>query len=192
MSPKEPNQQTKAQAKHSIPVSLAVNDAILRAAAEQRMEPTEIILRAIISNLIENGYLDEANAERIRLYWALVDRAVKAAQDICIAGRFESSITLDAIHDCMRDTEKLPNLPYTWVDGYRTYVKDDIFKNGNPEKGPINREIGFRIRAGIGGRVEMGENKKPKTVKVLGEIIQSYTPMKDFDRVAFKPQADSH
>ena len=29
-----------------------------------------------------------------------------------------------------------------WLDGYRRYVKDNIFKNGNPEKGPINREIG--------------------------------------------------
>ena len=77
---------------------------------------------------------------------------------------------------------QLKGQPHNWAEAYRAYVKDDIYKNGNPEKGPINREIGFRVRAGIGGFVEKGEDKKPKQTKVLGEIIQSYTPMKDFNQ----------
>jgi hypothetical protein len=39
--------------------------------------------------------------------------------------------------------------------------------------------------------VEKGDDGKPKMTKVLGEIIQSYTRMKDFDRVTFKPQVPS-
>ena len=137
----------------------------------------------------QNGFIEKGEADRIKLFWALVDRAVQAAQDICRANRFKSSITLDAIRDCMKDPAKLDGQPYRWTDGYRAYVKDDIYKNGNPEKGPINHEIGFRIRAGIGGVVEKGDDGKSKTTKVLGEIIQSYTPMADFDQVTFKPQA---
>ncbi len=175
--------------KHTVPFTSAVNAALLRAAAAERMEPTEIIQRATINSLIKHGFIEKGEADRIKLYWALVDRAVRAAQDICRAGRFKSSITLDAIRDCMEDPAKLDGQPYSWTEGYRAYVKDDIYKNGNPEKGPINREIGFRIRAGIGGLVEKGSDGKPKIAKVLGEIIQSYTPMADFDQVAFKPQA---
>jgi hypothetical protein len=177
--------------KYTVPFTSAVNAALLRAAAAQRMEPTEIIQRATTNSLIEDGFIEKADADRIKLFWALVDRAVTAAQNICRANRFKSSITLDAIHDCMKDPAKLNGQPYNWTDGYRAYVQDDIYKNGNPEKGPINREIGFRIRAGIGGLVEKGDDGKSKTTKVLGEIIQSYTPMADFDQETFKPQASS-
>jgi hypothetical protein len=180
--------QSGTPIKHTVPFTSAVNAALLRAAAAERMEPTEIIQRATINSLIKDGFIDKGEADRIKLFWALVDRAVQAAQDICRANRFKSSITLDAIHDCMKDPAKLDGQPYNWTDGYRAYIKDDIYKNGNPEKGPINREIGFRIRAGIGGSVEKGDDGRPKTTKVLGEIIQSFTPMADFDRVTFKPQ----
>src|ERR1035438_7176711 len=183
--------QSPTQIKYTIPFTSVVNAALLRAAAAERMEPTEIIQRATINSLMENAFIEKVDADRIKLFWALVDRAVQAAQDICVADRFASSITLDAIHDCMRDPAKLAGQPYNWTEGYRAYVRDDIYKNGNPEKGPINREIGFRIRAGIGGVVEKGDDGKPKTTKVLGEIIQSYTPMADFDQVTFKPRATS-
>ena len=91
----------------------------------------------------------------------------------------------------MQDQANLAGRPYNWTEGYRAYVQDDIYQNGNPEKGPINREIGFRICAGIGGVVEKGDDGRSKTTKVLGEIIQSYTPMADFDQVTFKPQPSS-
>ncbi|MDF2117995.1 hypothetical protein PY365_20690 [Roseiarcaceae bacterium H3SJ34-1] len=167
--------------KYTVPFTIAANDGLLGAAAAERKEPTEIIQRATINYLIEKGYIDADEAERFKLFWKLVDQTVLAAQTICREGGFSRSITLDAIHLCMKDEN--------WLDGYRRYVKDDIFKNGNPEKGPINREIGFRIRAGIGGVVEKGDNNKSATVKVLGEIIQSYTPMADYDRKAFGPKA---
>ncbi|TIP03913.1 MAG: hypothetical protein E5X17_01830 [Mesorhizobium sp.] len=147
------------------------------AAQAERKEATEIIQRATINYLIDVGYMPPEEADRFKLFWWLVDETVLAAQKICRDGGFARSITLDAIHSCMNNPK--------WVDGYRTYVRDDIFKNGNPEKGPINREIGFRIRAGIGGVVEKTPQGKAATVKVLGEIIQSYTPMVDYDRDAF-------
>jgi hypothetical protein len=183
--------QLATQIKYTVPFTSVVNAALLRAAAAKRMEPTEIIQRATINSLMEDAFIEKVDADRIKLFWALVERAVQAAQEICRAGRFARSITLDAIQDCLKDPAKLAGQPYNWTEGYRAYVGDDIYKNGNPEKGPINREIGFRIRAGIGGFVEKGDDLKPKTMKVLGEIIQSYTPMKDFDRETFKPQATS-
>ena len=186
--PSSAGNQPGPQIKHSVPFASAVNAALLQAAAAERMEPTEIIQRAVIKSLIEDGFIVKEDADRIRLFWALVDRAVKAAQDICRANRFRRSITLDAIHECMKDPAMLDGQPYSWIDGYKVYVRDDIYRNGNPEKGPINREIGFRIRAGIGGVVEKDEDGKTKTTKVLGEIIQSYTPMADFDRETFKPK----
>jgi hypothetical protein len=164
--------------KYTVPFNAAANSGLLRAAKAERMEPTEIIQRATIKSLIEAGFIEKDDAERISLFWRLVDQTVTAAQELCRKGKFSSSITLDAIHICMADPK--------WVAGYCEYVKDDIFKNGNPEKGPINREIGFRIRSGIGGVTEKKDGKSVST-KVLGEIIQSFTPIVDYDRESFGP-----
>ena len=188
---KSAGNQPGAQIKHTVPFTSHVNAALLQAATAARVEPTEIIQRATINKLIEDGFIEKTDADRIKLFWALVDRVVTAAQNICRDDRFSSSVTLDAIHDCMKDPAKLPGRDYNWTDGYRAYVGEDIYKNGNPEKGPINREIGFRVRAGIGGRVEKTANGKSKNTKVLGEIIQTFTPMADFDRVTFNRQAAS-
>ena len=176
-----PTDPTPNPIKYTVPFTAAANGGLMLAAKAERMEPTEIIQRATIRSLIASGYIEETDADRIELFWRLVDQTVVAAQTLCREGKFSSSITLDAIRRCMADP--------AWLDGYKTYVRDDIFKSGNPEKGPINREIGFRIRAGIGGITEKGPDGKAMTMKVLGEIIQSYTPMADFDRVAFGPKA---
>lgn len=112
----------------------------------------------------------------MQLMWRLVERAVEEAKRICREGGFTSAITRDAIDACLADEE--------WRSGYREFVKDDIYKNGNPLKGLINREIGFRIRAGIGGTIIKGDNGKPAVAKVLGSIIQSYTPMQGFEKTA--------
>lgn len=169
-----------APVKYTVPFVPEANKALKLAASAAGMEPIEFIQRATINSLIKDGYIDKAEAARITLYWRTVDQVVSAAQALCGDGKFSSSITLDAIHECMTDP--------TWLEGYKVLVKDDIFKNGNPEKGPINREIGFRVRAGIGGVTVKDENNKPKTVKVLGEIIQSYTPMAKYDDVKFGPK----
>ena len=44
----------------------------------------------------------------------------------------------------------------------------------------MNREIGYAVRAGNVGNVQQVDGKAPLT-KVVGEIIQSYTPMNDYD-----------
>lgn len=167
------------QVKYTVPFTAAANHGLQKAAKAERLEPTEIIQRATIKYLIEVGYIDKNEADRFVLFWRLVDQTVATAQQICRNGGFSSSITLDSIRECMKDS--------AWLDGYREYVRDDIYKNGNPEKGPINREIGFRIRAGIDGITEKLPDGKAKTTKVLGEIIQSYTPMADYDRKNFGP-----
>src|ERR1700733_688762 len=96
-------ERTSPTLKHTVPFTPMANAALMRAAMAERMEPTEVIQRATINSLIENGYLDETEASRIRLFWRLVDQAVAAAQKICRDGAFKRSITLDAIHMCMKD-----------------------------------------------------------------------------------------
>ena len=163
----------------TVPFAPAVYDGLKRGAEQDRRELTEYIQRAVIEHLMEKGLLEKAEEDRIRLMWKLVDQAVAAAQKICREGGFTAAITLNAIQACMKD----PN----WVSGYREFVQDDIYKNGNPRKGVINREIGFRIRAGIGGETVKGADGKNASAKVLGEIVQTYTPMADFDRAQFGP-----
>ena len=56
-------------------------------------------------------------------------------------------------------------------------MRPNIYRTGIAEKGPINREIGFRVKEALGAQVKKDANGEAVTAKVLGEIIQSYTPL---------------
>ncbi|MFZ2104503.1 MAG: hypothetical protein WAV18_03820 [Roseiarcus sp.] len=159
--------------KMSLPLATVIHNALRAEAKTLRREFTEHVQRILAEHAIHAGYVKPNDAESLRLMWKLVEQAVEAAKAICRNGQFTSAITLASIQACKKDPE--------WLNGYRAFVQDDIYKNGNPLKGIINREIGFRIRAGIGGKVVTDANGKHEIVKVLGEIIQSFTPMESFD-----------
>jgi hypothetical protein len=109
---------------------------------------------------------------------SLVQRAVATACRIKRDDGFAPDITLKVFSACMAD--KL------WAADYETYVKDNPYKHGNPRKGAINREIGARIRKGIGVQVAKLSDGKPAKIPVSGSIIQSYTEMESFDSDAVK------
>ena len=159
--------------KLSMTLPTSVYAALGREANAFRRDIYEHIQRVLAEHVIETESLPAEEARMIELMWSLVDRTVDAAKAICREGGFNEDITLRAIERAKQDPR--------WIQDYATYVQDDIYKNGNPRKGPINREIGFRIREGIGATVIKDSTGKSATKKVLGEIIQSYTPMASFD-----------
>ena len=159
--------------KLSMTLRTSVYKALQVEAQQHRRELHEHIQRVLAEHVIAEDTIDSVDAERLKLMWSLVDRAVKRAKELCRNGEFGSDITLKTFKHCTEDPE--------WVDDYAKFVKDDIFKHGNPRKGPINREIGFRIRAGIGGTVVIGSDGKPAIIRVSGEVIQRYTPMESYN-----------
>jgi hypothetical protein len=56
-----------------------------------------------------------------------------------------------------------------------SYVRENLYKHGNPRKNSINKEIGSCIRKAIGGQVTKSSDGKPIKIPVLGSVIQSYT-----------------
>jgi hypothetical protein len=48
----------------------------------------------------------------------------------------------------------------------------------------INKEIGYRIREGIGGITIKAPDGKPAKKTVTGSIIQSFTPMESYTKSA--------
>ena len=175
-----PADDTPKAVKVSVPLPPSVHDALRQEAAQKRRELTEHIQRILAEHVIAEKTVEYAEAHRLQLTWSVIDRAVEKAKEICRTGGFTSAITLHAIQACTKDAQ--------WASDYRELVQDDIFKNGNPRKGDINREIGFRIRAGIGGKTVINPDGKVAVAKVLGEIIQSYTPMESFDADAVAPK----
>jgi hypothetical protein len=167
--------------KITVPLAASYERALLLAASTTHRELSDIVLRALVEWLIANGFLKGAEADLSRLTFAVVDEAVAAAQSICRAGGFDEAITLRAIQACCKNPE--------WLRNYGAIVgPDNIWKTGVQAKGNINREIGFRIRAGIGGvTVKLADGKTNATKRVTGEIIQSYTPMASYDDVTFGP-----
>ena len=151
--------------KLAIPLSALVYEALQRAAKADRREPTDYIQRILTNHVID--LLPAGEQARVRANWAVVEEAVAEAKKICRDGKFSKSITLDAIRTCTQRSG--------WIKTYENAVGD------NPLKGPLNREIGFRIRAAIGGTVEKDAAGNPIKAKVLGEVIQSYTPMTAYD-----------
>lgn len=165
--------QVEKVSKHTLTLPDGVYRALEASAAKRGLEPNELIQDLIVQQVIEDGTLDREIEKQIQAYKWLVAKAAAYAVQECRNGNFRSSLTADTFEACANDPE--------WAAKYRFYVQDDIFKNGNPRKGPINREIGFRIRQAIGAEVEKDANDKPVLKKVLGSVIQTYTPFTSYD-----------
>jgi hypothetical protein len=146
-----------------------LHHAVQQAVVADDGEVSLTVHRALVPYLEARGFLPRADAERFDLFWRLVNHVVLKAKEIAHDGQFPETVTLDAIHLAMKDD--------WWVTGYRTYIGADIYRTGIAEKGPINREIGFRVKGALGAQVKKDANGKVMTTRVLGEIIQSYTPL---------------
>ena len=135
-------------------------------------DPHEYIERVLTEHAITMELIDTGSAERLRLGWSLGDRAIETARELCRKGAFASDIIRETFQRCGDGP--------TWRGDYERYIGGDIYRHGNPLKS-INKEIGHRIRAGIGGTVLRHPNGKPVKEKVSGAIIQSFTLMERFD-----------
>ncbi|WP_146259530.1 hypothetical protein [Palleronia aestuarii] len=155
--------------KPSINIHPSVYGALEKIAAKQNIDVNEVIQRALIDFTWNERALDEEAYKELKMSRELIDQAVQVAQEICERDGFRSDITYEAIKVCKEDPE--------WIEKYRVIVGDDIYRNGNPRKGPINRQIGLRIRRATGAQPRLGSNGKPENVKVSGDIIQTYTPL---------------
>ena len=158
-----------ATTKLSISLNTAVHADIEAISATQKMDLNEVIQRALADFAWKEGALDEEDYKELKMTRELIDQAVQTALDICDRDGFRSDITYEAIKTCKQDER--------WVETYKTLVGGDIYRNGNPRKGAINRQIGFRIRFATEARPRLSSNGRPENVKVTGEIIQSYTPL---------------
>jgi hypothetical protein len=157
----------------SLRLDAVLHDAIWREARSKGREVGEHIQRILAEHAIAERLVDEDTAADYTRMWSLVSRAVEAARSICREGGFGPDITHQAILRCMKDVK--------WATDYEEYVRDNAYKHGNPRKGPINKEIGFRIREGIGGVVLLTEDGKPTKMPVAGSIVQSFTVMQSHD-----------
>jgi hypothetical protein len=165
--------QNEKVSKHTLTLPDGVYSALKVSAERVGLEPNDLIQDLIIDRVIADGTLDENTTKQINAYKWLVADAVERARDICLKGNFSPSLTADVFEAAANDPE--------WAAQYRFYIQDDIYKNGNPRKGPINREIGYRIRAAIGAEVEKDANGATALKKVTGLVIQSYTPFKTYN-----------
>ena len=128
--------------KFSQSIPTPVYSALQRKAQELGRETHEHIQRVLTQHVIDQQTIATDDAERLKLTWHVVDQCVETAKRICRDGGFSEHITLEAIQHCTRDP--------SWLEDYARCIEDDVYKHGNPLKGPINRAIGAQIRAGIG------------------------------------------
>ena len=165
-------QEQTQSVKLSLRLDAPIHTAIQQEGRAKGRLIDEHIQRILTEYVIRQNLLDDATGKEIEMKWSLVQRAVDAARRICREGGFAPDITNLAISACIAD-------PQLFAD-YESYVKDNPYKHGNPRKGQINKEIGFRIRAGIGGQVAKRSDGKPAKIPVVGSIIQSCTEMESF------------
>jgi hypothetical protein len=164
--------------KLSLRLDARIHTAIQKDGRAKGREIVEHIQRILAEYAIHLKLVDDAVTKEFEMFWSLVDRAVETARRICRDGGFATDITHKAFLECMKDKQ--------WAADYESYVKDNPYKHGNPRKRQINKEIGFRIREGIGGQVAKSSDGKPAKTPVVGSIIQSYTPMKSFNNDAVR------
>ena len=125
---------------------------------------------------IDENFLEFWETERPELREWLLGQVVEAARELCRTGQFDPSLTLQAIRVCKEDPE--------WLAGYTRFVGGGIYRRGNPVKRLINPGFGQRVKAGVGAEDQEDDNDRTVRAQVNGEIIQSYTLFRDFDRNA--------
>jgi hypothetical protein len=113
--------------KHPISLPESVWRALEASAKDRRMETRELIQK-VLEDFIDRRWL--------------IDRVKEAAMSLCRSGQFASSLISDAIVQCEGDPE--------WAARYTAYVRDDMYKHGNPRK-DINRDFGWHIIRSVGG-----------------------------------------
>ena len=119
--------------------------------------------------LAQDGLVADDTKQDVLLARSLIERAVEEALAIVRANGFASSITFDAIQ-AVSATD-------AWLADYRTLVRDDPYKTGNPRKQTINQNLGYYIKKAVGARSQTKADGKAVNAKVKGSIIQSYTPL---------------
>ncbi len=129
---------------------------------------------------IDMDFLKFWDSERSELKQRVIARVVENARKICRAGKFDRDLTLRAIQQCKEEGP--------WLADYTRYVGGSIYQHGNHLKQEINREIGRRVRVGVGAKVVTRSNGRPAQEDIADEIIQSYTPFASFDPAAVVEQ----
>lgn len=154
----------------TVTLSDEMHEALAKSAERSRID-TNIHGARIIEDflLAQNGLVPETTKRDVLLARSLIERAIDKACTIVETDGFVSSITFDAIQSVSADK--------TWLDDYRTLVRDDPYKTGNPRKQTINQNLGYFIKKALGARSQTQPSGRPINVKVKGSIIQSYTPL---------------
>jgi hypothetical protein len=164
--------ELEKSARHVISLTESVWGA-LKASAERRgVEASELMQKVLIDFLLKEDTLAADAREDILSHRWLIERVVETAKALCRTGSFAPSLISDAIAKCEVDPE--------WALRYTKYVRDDMFKHGNPRK-EINREFGWYIRRAVGGQVVKKGDGKPSVKPVNGHVFQSYTELGSFD-----------
>lgn len=154
--------------KHTLTLADGVYGALQISAERANLEPNDLIRDLILDRVIADGTLDEKTTKQVQTYKWLVVEAVKLAKQMCSDGTVKPSLTADVFEALAQNKD--------WAEQYEFYVQDNMYKSGNPRKGPINREIGYRVRAAVGAAVEKDANGVTAIRKPTGLIIQTYTP----------------
>ncbi|MDK2756813.1 hypothetical protein [Blastomonas fulva] len=158
------------QKKMSISVSLrpAVNAALTAAATAENKDLTDYVTDILERHALDGPFMTEQDKSDLELLHSLTERVVETAVRLVAEGQFRDSITADSIAICEQDEK--------WLADYRKYVRDEPYKNGNPRKGNINPNFGYWVKKSLGAKSKM-KDKKAENRKVLGSVIQSYTPL---------------
>jgi hypothetical protein len=148
------------------PVFTALQESAAAAGMDEGIHAVRIIEDYLLS---QGSLIDQDVRHDILTSRSLISRAVDAALAITQSGYSGSDITIKAIQAVSADE--------SWLADYRSLVRDDPYKTGNPRKQTINQNLGYFIKKAVGGRSVLADNGKAANVKVVGSIIQSYTPL---------------
>lgn len=154
--------------KMSLSINGVTHEGLQLEAVKKGMDVPSVIQRVLAKHVTEAGFLEFSKAKRLEEFWWLVDEVVKQALIICDRDGPSSDITAKACTECAGDP--------AWCKRYEAYIGGPAFGKGNPEKGPVNREIGFRIRAALNAEVRTKPDGNSDSAKVQEGIIQTYSP----------------
>ena len=141
--------------------------ALVEAATAKGVTASALTAEVVENFLLEGGFVEPAAAADLLLLRALRDDAIDKLHHLVSTEGFSADITRRTFQACQDDA--------AWLANYRTYVRDDPYRTGNPRKTNANQTIGSRIKSELQAVDVIDEFGKPARGRApVGMIIQTY------------------
>lgn len=138
-------------------------------AREAGMEVGHYMQKVVETHILDVADKDDPLATRLKAKRAVIDTAVKLAQDMDEDGGFDENFILSVMKKASKDAE------FKKLYAKATQSSDKEGKQATRATAPLNQQLGRLIKKAVGAKSKRNDAGKIARAQVTGEMISTYT-----------------